>query len=61
MRTQKGSKPVALLILSLAGLDRVCYQSQASAAFTPGRGLGPVLQEAGWDPGSVWKDVEITS
>ena len=29
-------------------------QRHASATFTPGKDLVPIVQEAGWAPGPVW-------
>jgi hypothetical protein len=33
-------------------------QRHAPAAFTPGKGPIPIVQEAGWAPGPVWIDAE---
>jgi hypothetical protein len=33
-------------------------QRHASAAFTPGKDPVPIVQEAGWAPGPVWKGAE---
>ena len=33
-------------------------QRHAPAAFTPGKDLVPIVQEAGWAPGPVWKGAE---
>ena len=33
-------------------------QGHAPVAFTPGKNLKPILQEAGWDPGPVWTGAE---
>jgi len=33
-------------------------QRHASAAFTPGKGPVPIVQEAGWAPGPVWIGAE---
>ena len=33
-------------------------QGHAPAAFTPGKDLVPIVQEAGWAPGLVWIGVE---
>jgi len=33
-------------------------QRHGPAAFTPGKNLLPIVQEAGWAPGPVWTGVE---
>ena len=33
-------------------------QRHAPAAFTPGKDTVPIIQEAGWGPGPVWKGAE---
>jgi hypothetical protein len=33
-------------------------QPHAPAAFTPGKELVPIVQEAGWAPGPVWTGAE---
>ena len=33
-------------------------QRHAPAAFTPGKDLLPIVQEAGWDSGPVWQGAE---
>jgi hypothetical protein len=36
----------------------VCGQHHAPAAFTPGKDLVPIVQEAGWAPEPVWTGAE---
>jgi hypothetical protein len=36
----------------------VCGQHHAPAAFTPGKDLVPIVQEAGWAPEPVWIGAE---
>ena len=53
------SRGIALLLsVELGTRWRVGGQHQASAAFTPGKDLGPILQEAGWVSKPVWISVE---
>jgi hypothetical protein len=39
-------------------LEGVKDQRHASAVFTPGKDLAPIVREAGWAPGPVWTGVE---
>jgi hypothetical protein len=41
-----------------SALDGVGGQHQSLAAFTPGKDPVPIVQEAGWNPGSVWIGAE---
>jgi len=41
-----------------SALDGVGGQRHALAAFTPGKDWIPIVQEAGWAPGSVWIGAE---
>jgi hypothetical protein len=41
-----------------SALDGVGGHRRAPAAFTPGKDPLPIVQGAGWAPGSVWTGVE---
>jgi len=41
-----------------SALDGVGGQRHAAAAFTPRKDPLPIVQEAGWAPGPVWKSAE---
>ena len=41
-----------------SALDEVDGQRHAPAAFTSGKDPVPIVQEAGWAPGPVWKYAE---
>ena len=48
------SRGIALLFLGPSALDGVGGQPHAPAAYTPWKDPIPIVQEAGWAPGSVW-------
>ena len=39
-------------------LEGVRGQRHVPAAFTPGKDMVPIVQEAGWAPGPVWTGAE---
>jgi hypothetical protein len=41
-----------------SALDGVEWSTPRSGLFTPGRDPVPIVQEAGWVPGSVWTRAE---
>jgi hypothetical protein len=58
MKTQRGSRCVALLFAQSQHYMGVGGQHHATAAFTPGKDPVPIVQEAGLVPGPVWMDPE---
>jgi hypothetical protein len=44
-----------------SALDGVGGQNQAPAAFAPGKDPVPIVQYAGWAPGTVWIGAENLS
>jgi hypothetical protein len=54
---QRGSRGVALLILDL-GVRRGGWSASRPGRFTPGKDPVPIVQEAGWAPGSVWAPLQ---
>jgi hypothetical protein len=49
---------IAQLFLKPQHWKGVCGQHHAPAAFTPGKGPVPIVQEAGWAPEPVWIGAE---
>jgi hypothetical protein len=54
---QRGSRGIALLMLDL-GARRGGWSAPRPGRFTPGKDPVPIVQEAGWAPGSVWTCAE---
>jgi len=44
-----------------AALEGVSGQQHALAHFTPGKDPVPILQEAGWAPGLIWRVENLIS
>ena len=49
-----------LTLLSTSALDGGGWSTPRPGRFTPGKDLVPFVQDAGWAPGEVWKNLEAT-
>jgi len=54
----RGSRDIALLFLYRGTRREWGVSVTARPLFTPGKDLVPIVQEAGWAPGSVWTGAE---
>ena len=57
MKAQRGGRGIALHFLHL-GTRWGGWSTPRPGRFTPGKDPVPIVQEAGWAPGPVWKDGE---
>jgi len=54
----RGSRGIALLFLDHGTRKGWVVSFTSRPIFTPGKDLVPIVQEAGWAPGSVWTGAE---
>jgi len=54
----RGSRGIALLFLDHGTRREWGVSVTPRPLFTPGKDLVPIVQEAGWTPGSVWTSAE---
>ena len=58
MKAQRVSRGIALLFLDLGTEDGGGWSAPRPGRFTPGKDPVPIVQEAGWVPGSVCTGAE---